>query len=121
MRLVESSQDTLEAKHSPQGLGGKADALGEQSADVTVRRAVDPVQCVKDDSFVTDLIFHSRKQCPGENVEPCGRRNGPFELVSHALGVRLSPLQIKAATNPRMTLEQYWQEKKCLAVWDEDR
>lgn len=37
--------------------------------------------------------------------------------ASHAISVRLSPLQIKAAGSPRMTLEQFWQEEKCLAVW----
>lgn len=35
---------------------------------------------------------------------------------SHAISVRLSPLAIKCCVKPRMTLESYWQEKKCLAV-----
>lgn len=39
--------------------------------------------------------------------------------ASHAISIRLSPLQIRAAPDPRMTLEQFWQEKKCLAVWVE--
>jgi hypothetical protein len=38
---------------------------------------------------------------------------------SHAISIRLSPLHIRATGNPKMTLEQFWQEKKCLAVWDE--
>lgn len=37
--------------------------------------------------------------------------------VSHALSIRLSPLHIQVTGNPKMTLEQFWQEKKCLAVW----
>src|SRR5258707_4313970 len=37
--------------------------------------------------------------------------------ASHPISVRLSPLQIKVVGHPRMTLEQFWQEEKCLAVW----
>jgi hypothetical protein len=39
--------------------------------------------------------------------------------ASHPLSVRLSPLQIKLVGNPAMTLEKFWQEKKCLAEWEE--
>ena len=39
--------------------------------------------------------------------------------ASHALSVRLSPLHVRATGHPKMTLEQFWQEKKCLAVWEE--
>ena len=37
---------------------------------------------------------------------------------SHKLSIRLSPLHIKVVGNPKMTLEKFWQEKKCLAVWE---
>jgi hypothetical protein len=37
--------------------------------------------------------------------------------ASHALSVRLSPLHVRCCLDPRWTLEQFWQEKKCLAVW----
>lgn len=37
---------------------------------------------------------------------------------SHPISVRLSPLHIACAADPRMTLEEWWQAKKCLAVWD---
>jgi len=40
--------------------------------------------------------------------------------ASHAISVRLSPLQVRAAGEPKMTLEQFWQEKKCLAVWSDE-
>jgi hypothetical protein len=40
---------------------------------------------------------------------------------SHSISVRLSPVTIKCVVNPKMTLETFWQEKKCLAVWREDR
>ena len=38
--------------------------------------------------------------------------------ASHPISIRLSPLQVRCAVEPRMTLEQFWQEKKCLATWD---
>jgi hypothetical protein len=39
--------------------------------------------------------------------------------ASHPISVRLSPLHVRLAGNPKMTLEQFWQEKKCLAVWED--
>ena len=39
--------------------------------------------------------------------------------ASHAISVRLSPLQLPVVGNPRMTLEKFWQSKKCLAVWED--
>ena len=44
---------------------------------------------------------------------------GTFGSRSHKISVRLSPLTIKVIGNPKMTLEKFWQEKKCLAIWDE--
>jgi hypothetical protein len=40
--------------------------------------------------------------------------------ASHALSIRLSPLRIKVTGDPKTTLEQFWQERKCLAVWEDD-
>ena len=39
---------------------------------------------------------------------------------SHPISIRLSPLHIHVVGDPKMTLEQFWQEKKCLAVWDDE-
>ena len=39
---------------------------------------------------------------------------------SHAISVRLSPLQIPCSLAPKMTLEKFWQAKKCLSVWREE-
>jgi hypothetical protein len=39
------------------------------------------------------------------------------EKASHAISICLSPLHIHVAGDPKMTLEQFWQERKCLAVW----
>lgn len=36
---------------------------------------------------------------------------------SHAISVRLSPLSIRCVLDPKLTLEQWWQSRKCLAVW----
>jgi len=44
---------------------------------------------------------------------------GSYGNRSHKISVRLSPLTIKVACNHKMTLEQFWQEKKCLAIWDD--
>jgi hypothetical protein len=38
---------------------------------------------------------------------------------SHAISVRLSPLQIRCVLDPKLTLEEFWQSGKCLAVWSE--
>lgn len=42
---------------------------------------------------------------------------GSYGNRSHKLSVRLSPLTIKAFGQEKLTLEQFWQDKKCLAVW----
>ena len=39
---------------------------------------------------------------------------------SHKISIHLSPLHIKVCGNPKMTLEKFWQDKKCLALWEED-
>ena len=36
---------------------------------------------------------------------------------SHAISERLSPLHIRCCLNEKLTLEKFWQSKKCLAVW----
>ena len=41
-------------------------------------------------------------------------------LRSHPISVRLSPLQVRCALDPKLTLEEFWQSRKCLAVWDEN-
>jgi hypothetical protein len=53
----------------------------------------------------------------GKEVVDIGSWQGK---ASHALSVRLSPLTIQAAGAEGFTLEQFWQEKKCLAVWTDE-
>lgn len=40
--------------------------------------------------------------------------------ASHPISIRLSPLHIHVVGDSKMTLEQFWQEKKCLAVWKDE-
>jgi len=44
---------------------------------------------------------------------------GTYGSRSHKISVRLSPLTIKVVGNSKMTLEKFWQEKKCLAKWED--
>ena len=39
--------------------------------------------------------------------------------ASHPLSVRLSPLTIRCSADPARSLEQFWQDRKCLAVWED--
>ena len=43
---------------------------------------------------------------------------GSYGNRSHKISVRLSPLTIKVVGDKKMTLEKFWQKKKCLAVWE---
>ncbi|WP_375561625.1 hypothetical protein ACE193_03490 [Bernardetia sp. OM2101] len=45
---------------------------------------------------------------------------GTYGESFYKISVRLSPLTIKVVSNPKMTLEKFWQEKKCLAIWEEE-
>lgn len=44
---------------------------------------------------------------------------GTYGSRSHKISVRLSPLTIKVIGNENMTLEKFWQDKKCLVVWED--
>jgi hypothetical protein len=39
---------------------------------------------------------------------------------SHALSVKLSPLHVRCVMDDKLTLEEWWQSRKCLAVWTDD-
>lgn len=51
----------------------------------------------------------------GKEVVDIGSWQGQ---TSHPISVKLSPLHIKCCIQPRWTLEKWWQEEKCLAVWE---
>ncbi len=64
---------------------------------------------------ITDYLSRHNLTLKGSQIVDIGSWQGE---ASHALSIRLSPLQIKAAGNPKVTLEKFWQSKKCLAVWE---
>lgn len=66
---------------------------------------------------ILEYLRRNSHQLQGAAVVDIGSWDG---VASHPLSVRLSPLQIRCVNQPRMTLEQFWQEKKCLAVWIDD-
>ena len=66
---------------------------------------------------ITDYLKRNGLILRGREVVDIGSWEGQ---ASHAISVRLSPLSIRVIGAPKMTLEHYWQEKKCLAVWDDE-
>jgi hypothetical protein len=66
---------------------------------------------------ITEYLAKHNLKLQGIERVDIGSWNGE---ASHPISIRLSPLQIKVIGNPKMTLEQFWQNKKCLAVWIED-
>lgn len=52
----------------------------------------------------------------GEEVVDIGSWGG---RASHPISIRLSPLTIRATGELKLTLERFWQRRKCLAVWDD--
>lgn len=66
---------------------------------------------------IMDYLSRNGLELQGQEIVDIGS----FGSRSHPLSVRLSPLTIKFIGNPKWTLEKFWQDKKCLAVWvDED-
>lgn len=63
---------------------------------------------------IMDYLRRNNHELQGTDVVDIGTWNG---ICSHPIGVRLSPLTIKCAIKPKMTLENFWQAKKCLAVY----
>lgn len=55
-------------------------------------------------------------QLHGNELVDIGTWNGER---SHPISVRLSPLQVRCVLEPKLTLEEFWQRRKCLAVWSE--
>lgn len=63
---------------------------------------------------ILDYLKRHGLSLRGTEVVDIGTFNGE---VSHPIGVRLSPLTIACAIEPDRTLEQFWQQRKVLAVW----
>lgn len=63
---------------------------------------------------ILDYLQRHGHRLQGREIVDIGSWEG---FASHPLSIRLSPLQIRCVIDPRMTLEQFWQERKCLAIW----
>ncbi|MCA9176532.1 MAG: hypothetical protein KDB14_18720 [Planctomycetales bacterium] len=63
---------------------------------------------------ILEFLRRNGLRLQGSEVVDIGTWDGQ---CSHPIGVRLSPLTIQCAIKPKMTLESFWQEKKCLAVY----
>lgn len=64
---------------------------------------------------IMDYLQRNGLSLQGHEVVDIGSWEGQ---ASHAISIRLSPLSIRVVGDPKMTLEQFWQYKKCLAVWE---
>lgn len=51
----------------------------------------------------------------GNEAVGIGSWNGQ---ASHPISIRLSPLSVRVIGDSKTTLEQFWQEEKCLAIWE---
>lgn len=65
---------------------------------------------------ITRYLIEHGLTLQGSKVVDIGTWDGER---SHPISVRLSPLHIRCVLDPKLTLEQWWQAKKCLAVWSD--
>lgn len=65
---------------------------------------------------IMQYLNNNNLKLMGNEIVDIGSWNG---AASHSISIRLSPLHIKVVGNPKQTLEKFWQEKKCLAIWDD--
>lgn len=66
---------------------------------------------------IMDYLRRHDLKLAGREVVDIGSWEGQ---ASHALSIRLSPLSIRVTSDPDTTLEKWWQNEKCLAVWVDD-
>jgi hypothetical protein len=67
---------------------------------------------------ILEYLHRNGLRLQGREVVDIGSWQGQ---ASHALSIRLSPLQVRVVGDPDRTLEQFWQDRKCLAAWQESR
>jgi hypothetical protein len=63
---------------------------------------------------ITEYLARRGRALAGREVVDIGSYDGN---ASHAISVRLSPLTIPCCLDANVSLESWWQERKCLAVW----
>lgn len=66
---------------------------------------------------IKDYLQRHNLSLQGRELVDIGSWQGQ---ASHAISIRLSPLHIKVVGDDKMTLENYWQSKKCLAIWNNE-
>lgn len=66
---------------------------------------------------IHDYLRRHGLELQGREVVDVGTWHGS---ASHPISVRLSPLTIRCAADPERSLERFWQERKCLAVWEDE-
>ncbi len=66
---------------------------------------------------IMDYLKRNNLCLQGREVVDIGSWEGQ---ATYAISIRLSPLSVRVIGDPKMTLEQYWQDKKCLATWEDD-
>jgi hypothetical protein len=65
---------------------------------------------------ITEYLRRNGHALAGTEVVDIGSWEG---RASHALSIRLSPLTIACCLRPDTSLEKWWQNEKCLAVWED--
>ncbi len=66
---------------------------------------------------ITDYLKQNGLALAGSEEVDIGSWEGK---ASHAISIRLSPLTIRCCLDDRVSLETWWQNEKCLAVWRDD-
>lgn len=65
---------------------------------------------------ITSYLARHGLKLAGKEVVDIGSWEGQ---ASHPISIRLSPLHIHVTGDAKMTLENFWQSRKCLAIWEE--
>ncbi|MBI4852285.1 MAG: hypothetical protein HY819_10855 [Acidobacteria bacterium] len=65
---------------------------------------------------ITEYLKRNNLSLQGKERVDIGSWNGQ---ASHPISIRLSPLHIKVTGDPKTTLEKFWQDRKCLAIWED--
>jgi hypothetical protein len=64
---------------------------------------------------IMEYLHRNKLTLQGTEVVDIGSWHG---VASHPLSIRLSPLTVRVIGDPKTTLEQFWQDEKCLAIWE---
>jgi hypothetical protein len=64
---------------------------------------------------ILEYLSRNNLTLQGKEIVDIGSWHG---IASHPISIRLSPLSVQVIGDPKTTLEQFWQDEKCLAVWE---